>query len=69
MGGLEFVVVITLLVGGIDQSFLNSKRFRDIFPALGQGVLVQTVVSSNGGGCSPVCFLAKASGLESLLGH
>ena len=39
IGGLEFVAVTVLLVGGIGQSFLNSKRFQDIFPASGQGVL------------------------------
>ena len=37
MGGLE-VAVVALLVGGISQSFLNSKRFPDIFPALGHRV-------------------------------
>ena len=50
MGGLELVVVAILLVGGISQSFLNSKRFPDIFSALGHGVLVQTGVFSIGGG-------------------
>ena len=40
MGGLELVGVTVLLVGGIRQSFLNSKRFSDIFPALGHGVIV-----------------------------
>ena len=39
MGGLELVGVTVLLVGGISQSFLNSKRFPDIFPASGHGVL------------------------------
>ena len=39
-GRLEFValVVLVLVAGGIGQSFLNSKRLPDIFPALGQGV-------------------------------
>ena len=34
MRGLEVVVVVR----GISQSFLNSKRFPDIFPTLGHGV-------------------------------
>ena len=50
MGGLELVAVTVLLVGGIGQSFLNSKRFPDIFPASGHGVLAQTGMFSNGGG-------------------
>ena len=37
MGGFEIVAVAVLLVGGIGQSFLNLKRFSDIFPALGHG--------------------------------
>ena len=37
--GVQFVAVMVLLVGGIGQSFLSSKRLLDIFPALGQGVL------------------------------
>ena len=32
MGGFE------VIAGGMGQSFLNSKRFPDIFPALGHGV-------------------------------
>ena len=40
MGGLELVAVTVLLVGGIGLSFLISKRFPDIFPASGHGVLV-----------------------------
>ena len=39
MGGLELVAVTVLLAGEIGQSFLNSKRFPDIFPASGHGVL------------------------------
>ena len=50
MGGLEFVAVVLELVGGIGQSFLNSKRFPYIFPALGQGVLAQSGAFSNGRG-------------------
>ena len=50
MGGLELVAVTVLLVDWISQSFLNSKRFPDIFPALGHGVLVQTGIFSIGGG-------------------
>ena len=40
-GGLAFVAVAVavLLAGGIGQSFLNSNRLPDIFPASGQGVL------------------------------
>ena len=38
MGGFDVVFVV---VGGISQSFLNLKRFPDIFPALGHGVPVQ----------------------------
>ena len=37
-------------LGGSNQSFLSSKRFHDIFPALGHGVLSQTGASSKGGG-------------------
>ena len=50
IGSLGFVAVMVLLVGGISQSFLNSKRFPDIFPALGQGVLVWSGAFSNAGG-------------------
>ena len=50
MGNLEFVAIMELLVGGISQSFLNSKRFPDIFSVSGQGVLVPTGTFSNGGG-------------------
>ena len=50
IGGLELVVATVLLVGGIGQTFLNSKRFPYIFPASGHGVLVQTGVFSIGGG-------------------
>ena len=53
MCSLEFVAVTVLLVGGICQSFLNSKRLPDIFPALGQVVLAETGVFSNGGGMFP----------------
>ena len=44
MGGVEVVVVIVLLVGGISQSFLNSKRFPNIFPALGHGMPALTAM-------------------------
>ena len=50
MGGLELVAVTALLVGGTGQSFLSSKRFSDIFPASGHGVLVPTGAFSIGGG-------------------
>ena len=43
---------MVLLAGGMDQSFLSSKRLPDIFPASGQGVLAQTGAFSNGGGLS-----------------
>ena len=39
IGGLELVAAVALLVGRISQYFLSSKRFPDIFPALGHGVL------------------------------
>ena len=49
-GGVGIVAVaVLLLLGGIGQSFLNSKRFPDIFPALGHGVPVQTGMFSRGG--------------------
>ena len=44
MGGFE------VAVGGIGQSFLNSKKFPDIFPALGHGVPVQVGIFLSGGG-------------------
>ena len=65
IGSLGFVAVTVLLVGGIGQSFLSSKRLPDIFPASGQGVLVQTGASSNGGGCF---LMLKASDFQNLLG-
>ena len=68
IGSLEFMAVMVLLVGGISQCFLNSKRFPDIFTASGQGVLVQTGAFSNGGGCFLVCLVAKASDLQNSLG-
>ena len=46
MWGFEVVVV----VGGIGQSFLKSKRFPDIFPALGHGVPAQGGIILSGGG-------------------
>ena len=49
-GALEVVAVVLFLVGGIGQSFLNSKRFADIFPALGHGVPAQTGIFLSGGG-------------------
>ena len=39
IGSLGFVSVTVLLVGGIGQSFVSSKRLSDTFPASGQGVL------------------------------
>ena len=50
IGSIGFVVVAVLEMGGIGQSFLRSKRFPDIFPALAQGVLAWTGGFSNGGG-------------------
>ena len=50
MGGFEIVAVAVLLVGGIGQSFLNSKKFPDIHRALGHGVPVQTGMFLSGGG-------------------
>ena len=50
MGGFGIVAIAVLLLGGIGQSFLNSKRFPDIFPALGHGVLASTGMFSRGGG-------------------
>ena len=47
-GGLGFVTV--LLAGGMDQSFLSSKRLPDIFPVSDQEVLACTGAFSNGGG-------------------
>ena len=43
-GGLGFVAVMVavLVLGGISQFFLISKTLPDIFPALGQGVPMQT---------------------------
>ena len=51
-GSLGFIVVAVavLLARGIGQSFLNSKRLPNVFPASGQGVLAQTGASSKGGG-------------------
>ena len=46
----SFDVVIAVGVGGAGQSFLNLKRFPDIFPALGHGVPVQVGMFSSGGG-------------------
>ena len=65
LGSLEFVADMVLLVGGIGQSFLSSKRLPDIFPASGQGVLVQTGPFSNSGGFS---LMLKASDFQKLLG-
>ena len=48
-----FVAVTVLLVRGISQPFLNSKRFPDIVPALVHGVLLQTRVFSSGWGLFP----------------
>ena len=51
VGGLGFVVllVVMLVERGISQSFLISKRFLDIFPALGHRVPAQTGASSRAG--------------------
>ena len=68
MGGLELVAVTVLLVGGIGQSFLNSKRFPDIFPASSHGVLVQTGMFPMVGGCFLEYLLVKASDFLKLLG-
>ena len=59
MRGFGIVAIAVLLLGGINQSFLNSKRFPDIFPALDHGVLAQTGMSSRGGGCSLKYLLVK----------
>ena len=48
--GIVAVAVLLLLLGGIGQSFLNLKRFPDIFPALGNGVLAQLRMLSRGRG-------------------
>ena len=47
VGGLEFVAMleVVLVVGGIDQSFLISKRMPGMFPALGEGLFSEV------GGC------------------
>ena len=56
MGGFGLVILAVLLVlssiqlAGSTQSFLASKRFLNIFPALGHGVPAQIGASSNGGG-------------------
>ena len=68
MVGLEFVAVTVLLARGIGQSFLNSKRFPDIVPALGHGVLVQTGMFLVVEDCFLEYILLKASGPLSLLG-
>ena len=68
MGGFE-VAVVVLLVGGICQSFLNSKRFPEIFPALGHGVPAQTGMFLSGGVCSLNYLLVKGFDLVNLLGH
>ena len=36
--GVVAVAIVLLLLGGVGQSFLNSKRFPYIFSALGHGV-------------------------------
>ena len=46
--GCVFVAIIQV-VGGSNQSFLSSKRFPDISPAQGHGVLSWTGASSKGG--------------------
>ena len=69
MGGFEVVAVVVLLVGGIGQSFLNSKRFPEIIPALGHGVPAQTGMFLSCGGCSLKCLLVKGFDLVNLLGH
>ena len=50
LGDFGVVALVVLLVGGIGQFFLNSKRFPDIFPALGHGVPDQTGMFLSGGG-------------------
>ena len=57
-------MVTVLMVGGIGQSFLSSKRLPDIFPASGQGLPAQTGAFSNGGGFS---LMLKASDFQNLL--
>ena len=48
--GIVAVAVLLVLLGGISQYFLNSKRFPNIFPASGHGVLVQTGMFLRAGG-------------------
>ena len=68
-GGFGRVAVAVLLIlGGISQSFLNSKRFSDIFPILGYEVLVQTGMFSRDGGCSLKYLLVKVFDFPNWLG-
>ena len=71
MGSLEFVAVTVLLVGGIGQSFFNSKRFLNIFPASGHAVLVWTGAFSTDGKLFPGVPFGKGfwpSGFTGALG-
>ena len=68
MEDFGIVAVAVLLPRGISQSFLNSKRFPDIFPNLGHGVLVQNGMFSRGGGCSLKYLLVKVFDLPNQLG-
>ena len=65
-GVVAVAVALLLLLGGINQSFLNSKSFSDIFPASGHGVPVQTGMFSRGGW---LFFKVPFCDFTSQLGH
>ena len=55
--GSIFIGGFEVDVGGIEQSFLNLKRFPNIDPALGHWVPVWVGIFSSGGGCCLTSFL------------
>ena len=69
MNGFEIVAVAVLLVGGIGQSFLNLKKFPDIFPALGHGVPAQTGMFLSDGGLLSEVPSCKGFDLLNFLEH
>ena len=69
MGGFGLVTLVVSLallsrkLGGSGQSFLSLKKFPDIIPASGHGVLLQTGASFSGGG-----LLSGVGALETVTG-
>ena len=71
--GYQFLALWLYLNGGIwswcGQSFLNSNKFPDIFPASGHGVPAQVGILLSGWGCYLMYFHVEDLFFLSLLGH